>query len=229
MKKILNKKFITIAIVSLVFFTAIIYLLLNGVDLKNLLSDVNSASNYKTADWSDAKKIDAGYSHSTIFLSKDTRFSVYAFGQKYSLDNTKDYDMSKIDADDGLPYYEQIVKIPTPLKNDTTYDTVGANIKIYWKRYNGIYFPKVYIEYPDKKKGLDLETFTFPGFGFFIENAGTDNNGERFDAYLKVGYVNFFKRSKIDYKSWVAILPYYCIDDINATTYPNTCTHQKMH
>lgn len=228
MKKILNKKFITIAIVSLVFFTAIIYLLLNGVDLKNLLSDVNSASNYKTADWSDAKKIDAGYSHSTIFLSKDTRFSVYAFGQKYSLDNTKDYDMSKIDADDGLPYYEQIVKIPTPLKNDTTYDTVGANIKIYWKRYNGIYFPKVYIEYPDKKKGLDLETFTFPGFGFFIENAGTDNNGERFDAYLKVGYVNFFKRSKIDYKSWVAILPYYCIDDINATTYPNTCTQQKI-
>lgn len=228
MKKILNKKFITIAIVSLVFFTAIIYMLLNGVDLKNLLSDVNSASNYKTADWSDAKKIDAGYSHSTIFLSKDTRFSVYAFGQKYSLDNTKDYDMSKIDADDGLPYYEQIVKIPTPLKNDTTYDTVGANIKIYWKRYNGIYFPKVYIEYPDKKKGLDLETFTFPGFGFFIENAGTDNNGERFDAYLKVGYVNFFKRSKIDYKSWVAILPYYCIDDINATTYPNTCTQQKI-
>lgn len=228
MKKILNKKFITIAIVSVVFFTAIIYLLLNGVDLKNLLSDVNSASNYKTADWSDAKKIDAGYSHSTIFLSKDTRFSVYAFGQKYSLDNTKDYDMSKIDADDGLPYYEQIVKIPTPLKNDTTYDTVGANIKIYWKRYNGIYFPKVYIEYPDKKKGLDLETFTFPGFGFFIENAGTDNNGERFDAYLKVGYVNFFKRSKIDYKSWVAILPYYCIDDINATTYPNTCTQQKI-
>lgn len=228
MKKILNKKIITIAIVSLVFFTAIIYMLLNGVDLKNLLSDVNSASNYKTADWSDAKKIDAGYSHSTIFLSKDTRFSVYAFGQKYSLDNTKDYDMSKIDADDGLPYYEQIVKIPTPLKNDTTYDTVGANIKIYWKRYNGIYFPKVYIEYPDKKKGLDLETFTFPGFGFFIENAGTDNNGERFDAYLKVGYVNFFKRSKIDYKSWVAILPYYCIDDINATTYPNTCTQQKI-
>lgn len=228
MKKILNKKFITIAIVSLVFFTAIIYMLLNGVDLKNLLSDVNSASNYKTADWSDAKNIDAGYSHSTIFLSKDTRFSVYAFGQKYSLDNTKDYDMSKIDADDGLPYYEQIVKIPTPLKNDTTYDTVGANIKIYWKRYNGIYFPKVYIEYPDKKKGLDLETFTFPGFGFFIENAGTDNNGERFDAYLKVGYVNFFKRSKIDYKSWVAILPYYCIDDINATTYPNTCTQQKI-
>lgn len=228
MKKILNKKFITIAIVSVVFFTAIIYLLLNGVDLKNLLSDVNSASNYKTADWSDAKKIDAGYSHSTIFLSKDTRFSVYAFGQKYSLDNTKDYDMSKIDADDGLPYYEQIVKIPTSLKNDTTYDTVGANIKIYWKRYNGIYFPKVYIEYPDKKKGLDLETFTFPGFGFFIENAGTDNNGERFDAYLKVGYVNFFKRSKIDYKSWVAILPYYCIDDINATTYPNTCTQQKI-
>ena len=52
MKKILNKKFITIAIVSVVFFTAIIYLLLNGVDLKNLLSDVNSASNYKTADWS---------------------------------------------------------------------------------------------------------------------------------------------------------------------------------
>ena len=228
MKKILNKKFITIAIVSVVFFTAIIYMLLNGVDLKNLLSDVNSASNYKTADWSDAKNIDAGYSHSTIFLSKDTRFSVYAFGQKYSLDNTKDYDMSKIDADDGLPYYEQIVKIPTPLKNDTTYDTVGANIKIYWKRYNGIYFPKVYIEYPDKKKGLDLETFTFPGFGFFIENAGTDNNGERFDAYLKVGYVNFFKRSKIDYKSWVAILPYYCIDDINATTYPNTCTQQKI-
>ena len=228
MKKNLNKKFITIAIVSVVFFTAIIYMLLNGVDLKNLLSDVNSASNYKTADWSDAKNIDAGYSHSTIFLSKDTRFSVYAFGQKYSLDNTKDYDMSKIDADDGLPYYEQIVKIPTPLKNDTTYDTVGANIKIYWKRYNGIYFPKVYIEYPDKKKGLDLETFTFPGFGFFIENAGTDNNGERFDAYLKVGYVNFFKRSKIDYKSWVAILPYYCIDDINATTYPNTCTQQKI-
>ena len=81
MKKILNKKFITIAIVSVVFFTAIIYMLLNGVDLKNLLSDVNSAPNYKTADWSDAKNIDAGYSHSTIFLSKDTRFSVYAFGQ----------------------------------------------------------------------------------------------------------------------------------------------------
>ena len=226
MKKILNKKFITIAIVSVVFFTAIIYLLLNGVDLKNLLSDVNSASNHKTADWSTAKNIDAGYSHSTIFLSKDTRFSVYAFGQKYSLDNTKDYDMSKIDADDGLPYYEQTVKIPTPLKNDTTYDTVGANIKIYWKRYNDIYFPKVYINYPTKEK--ELEKFSFPGFGFFIENAGTDNNGERFDAYLKVGYVNFFKRSKIDYKSWVAILPYYCIDDINATTYPGTCTQQKI-
>ena len=226
MKKILNKKFITIAIVSVVFFTAIIYMLQNDVDLKNLLSDVNSASNYKTADWSDAKNIDAGYSHSTIFLSKDTRFSVYAFGQKYSLDNTKDYDMSKIDADDGLPYYEQTVKIPTPLKNDTTYDTVGANIKIYWKRYNDIYFPKVYINYPTKEK--ELEKFSFPGFGFFIENAGTDNNGERFDAYLKVGYVNFFKRSKIDYKSWVAILPYYCIDDINATTYPGTCTQQKI-
>ena len=112
---------------------------------------------YKTADWSDAKKIDAGYSHSTIFLSKDTRFSVYAFGQKYSLDNTKDYDMSKIDADDGLPYYEQTVKIPTPLKNDTTYDTVGANIKIYWKRYNDIYFPKVYINYPTKEKELELK------------------------------------------------------------------------
>ena len=107
MKKLINKKIITIVIVSIVFFTSIIYMLLNGVDIKNLLSDVNSASNYKTADWSDAKNIDAGYSHSTIFLSKDTKFSVYAFGQKYSLDNTKDYDMNKIDADDGLPYYEQ--------------------------------------------------------------------------------------------------------------------------
>lgn len=225
MKKILNKKFITIAIVSVVFFTAIIYLLLNGVDLKNLLSDVNSASNYKTADWSDAKNIDAGYSHSTIFLSKDTRFSVYAFGQKYSLDNTKDYDMNKTD-DDGLSYYEQTIKIPNPLKNDQDYEVAGANIKIYWKRYNGIYFPKVYIEYPNKEK--NEPAFIFPSFGFLIENAGTDNNGERFDAYLKVGYVNFFKRSKIDYKSWVAILPYYCIDDINATTYPGTCTQQKI-
>ena len=225
MKKILNKKFITIAIVSVVFFTAIIYLLLNGVDLKNLLSDVNSASNHKTADWSDAKNIDAGYSHSTIFLSKDTRFSVYAFGQKYSLDNTKDYDMNKTD-DDGLSYYEQTIKIPNPLKNDQDYEVAGANIKIYWKRYNGIYFPKVYIEYPNKEK--NEPAFIFPSFGFLIENAGTDNNGERFDAYLKVGYVNFFKRSKIDYKSWVAILPYYCIDDINATTYPGTCTQQKI-
>lgn len=225
MKKILNKKFITIAIVSVVFFTAIIYMLLNGVDLKNLLSDVNSASNYKTADWSDARNIDAGYSHSTIFLSKDTRFSVYAFGQKYSLDNTKDYDMNKTD-DDGLSYYEQTIKIPNPLKNDQDYEVAGANIKIYWKRYNGIYFPKVYIEYPNKEK--NEPAFIFPGFGFLIENAGTDNNGERFDAYLKVGYVNFFKRSKIDYKSWVAILPYYCIDDINATTYPGTCTQQKI-
>ena len=225
MKKILNKKFITIAIVSVVFFTAIIYLLLNGVDLKNLLSDVNSAPNYKTADWSDAKNIDAGYSHSTIFLSKDTRFSVYAFGQKYSLDNTKDYDMNKTD-DDGLSYYEQTIKIPNPLKNDQDYEVAGANIKIYWKRYNGIYFPKVYIEYPNKEK--NEPAFIFPSFGFLIENAGTDNNGERFDAYLKVGYVNFFKRSKIDYKSWVAILPYYCIDDINATTYPGTCTQQKI-
>ena len=225
MKKISNKKIITLVIVSVVFFTAIIYILLRGVDLKNLLSDVNSASYLKTADWSTAKNIDAGYSHSTIFLSKNTKFSVYAFGQKYSLDNTKDYDMSKTD-DDGLPYYEQTIKIPQPLKNDTTYDTKGANIKIYWKRYNGIYFPKVYINYPDKKKGL--KTFTFPGFGFLIENAGIDNNGEIYDAYLKVGTVSFYMRNSLDYKSWVSVLPYYCIDDENATIYPDSCTQQQI-
>ena len=226
MKKFLNKKIITIVIVSIVFFTSIIYMLLNGVDIKNLLSDVNSASNYKITDWSDAKNIDAGYSHSTIFLSKDTKFSVYAFGQKYSLDNTKDYDMNKIDADDGLPYYEQTVKIPTPLKNDKYYELTGADVKIYWKRYNGIYFPKVYINFPNKKK--QEPAFVFPGYGFFIENAGIDNNGERFDAYLNIGYVNYYFRNQIDYKSWVSALPYYCIDDENATTYPNTCTQQKI-
>lgn len=225
MKKISNKKIITLVIVSVVFFTAIIYILLNGIDLKNLLSDVNSASYLKTADWSTAKNIDAGYSHSTIFLSKDTKFSVYAFGQKYSLDNTNDYDMGKTD-DDGLPYYEQTIKIPQPLKNDTTYDTEGANIKIYWKRYNGIYFPKVYINCPDKKKGL--KTFTFPGFGFLIENAGIDNNGEIYDAYLKVGTVSFYMRNSLDYKSWVSVLPYYCIDDENATIYPDSCTQQQI-
>ena len=232
MKKILNKKFITIAIVGVVFFTAIIYMLLNGVDLKNLLSDVNSASNYKTADWSDAKNIDAGYSHSTIFLSKDTKFSVYLFGTKYTLDNNSSKKYNEVflnNKDDSGPFYEQSIDIPKQLEDDIGYTLKDANVKIYWKKYNDIYFPRVDITYPNKK--MSESTVIFPGFGFLIENAGIDNKGERFDAYLKIGNISFYGRydkKNNEYNAWVSALPYYCIDDINATTYPFNCTQQKI-
>ena len=229
LKKI-SKKPIAFIIAGIVFFTAVIYTLANGIDYKSLKSDISSTissnANYSTVkfyNYSNSNFNDNGIDFNllndySITFNRDTSFSVYVYGTKYEHTTNKD----EVDISSSLP---------SDLKKN---DDSGASGSIHWEEYNGIYFPKLNFNLgmPDfQNDGVVLsndKALSNGSFGILIKNAGTTSKGNKFDVYIDLWKVEFWKRKQTVAWFDFSVLPYFCIDSDNASNYPASCTGQYI-